>query len=116
MILVVLITLITTGGGMSAEPRRYEVVSVSLPRDLVKRANALIPKSRRSRIITRVLTSYLDAVERGKVAEAYRSYYAQRSAREAKEERDQLAEWEMTDAEAWAILEDEEKRGRRSPR
>lgn len=101
---------------MSAEPRRYEVVSVSLPRDLVERANALIPKSRRSRVITRVLTSYLDAVERGKVAEAYRSYYTQRSTKEAKEERDQVADWEMSDAEAWAILEDEEKRGRRPPR
>ena len=101
---------------MSAEPRRYEVVSVSLPRDLVKRANALIPKTRRSRVITRVLTSFLDAIERRRVAEEYRVYYAQRTAGESKEERDLLAEWEVSDAEAWAILEDEEKRGRRSPR
>jgi len=51
---------------MSAEPRRYEIVSVSLPRDLVRRANALIPKARRSRVITRVLASYLDAIERAR--------------------------------------------------
>jgi len=101
---------------MSAEPRRYEVVSVSLPRDLVERANALIPKSRRSRVITRVLTSYLDAVERRQVAESYRAYYVQRSAKERKEERDLLSDWDMSDAEAWAILEDEEKRARRPPR
>jgi metal-responsive CopG/Arc/MetJ family transcriptional regulator len=98
---------------MSAEPRRYEIVSVSLPRDLVRRANALIPKTRRSRVITKVLTSYLDAIERRKVAEEYRAYYTQRPAREAKEERDLLDEWNMSDTEAWAILEDEEKRGRR---
>jgi len=101
---------------MSAEPRRYEVVSISLPRDLVRRANALIPKSRRSRVITRVLTSYLDAIERRKVSESYRDYYTRRNAGEAKEERDLLAEWEVSDAEAWAILEDEEKRGRRPAR
>jgi metal-responsive CopG/Arc/MetJ family transcriptional regulator len=101
---------------MSAEPRRYEVVSVSLPRELVERANALIPKSRRSRVITRVLTSYLDAVERRKVAESYRAYYVQRSAKERKEERDLLSDWDMSDAEAWAIPEDEEKRARRPPR
>jgi hypothetical protein len=98
---------------MSAGPRgRYEVVSISLPRDLVKRANALIPKTRRSRVITRVLTSYLDAIERRKVAEGYRTYYAWRAAGQANEDRDLLAEWEVSDAEAWAILEDEEKRGR----
>lgn len=101
---------------MSAEPRRYEVVSVSLPRELVKRANALIPKARRSRVITRVLTSYLDAIERRKIAEEYRAYYAGRAAGEAKHERDLLAEWELSDADAWAILEDEEKRGRRTTR
>jgi metal-responsive CopG/Arc/MetJ family transcriptional regulator len=101
---------------MSAEPRRYEVVSVSLPRDLIERANALIPKSRRSRLITRVLTSYLDAVERRKVAESYRAYDVQRSGKERKEERALLSDWHMSDAEAWAILEDEKKRARRPPR
>jgi metal-responsive CopG/Arc/MetJ family transcriptional regulator len=101
---------------MSAEPRRYEIVSVSLPRDLVERANALIPKSRRSRVITRVLTSYLDAVECRRVAESYRAYYVQRSAKDRKEERDLLSNWEMSGAEAWAILEDDEKGGRRPPR
>ena len=101
---------------MSAEPRRYAVVSVSLPRDLVKRANALIPKTRRSRVITRVLTSFLDSIERTKVAEEYRAYYTQRSAREAREERAVLGEWELSDAEAWAILEKEERSGRRQAR
>jgi len=61
---------------VSAEPRKYEIVSVSLPRDLVARANALIPKTRRSRVITEVLTSFLDAIERRKIAEEYRAYYA----------------------------------------
>jgi metal-responsive CopG/Arc/MetJ family transcriptional regulator len=101
---------------MSAEPRRYEIVSVSLPRDLVKRANALIPKTRRSRVITKVLTSYLDAIERRKVAEDYRTYYARRSARETRQERDLLDEWQMSDDEAWSILEAEETRDRRPAR
>jgi hypothetical protein len=101
---------------MSAEPRRYEIVSVSLPRDLVKRANALIPKARRSRVITKVLTSYLDALERRRVAEEYRAYYAERGTGEAKQERDLLGEWEVSDAEALAILEDEEQHDRRPPR
>jgi len=50
------------------------------------------------------------------VAEEYRTYYSQRAAGEAKEERDLLAEWELSDAEAWAILDYEEKRGRRPTR
>jgi len=82
----------------------------------VKRANALIPKARRSRVITKVLTSYLDALERRRVAEEYRAYYTERSAGEAKQERELLAEWHVSDAEALAILEEEEHRGRRSPR
>lgn len=56
--------------------------------------------------------SYLEAIERRKVAEAYRADHAQRSARDAKTERDLLDEWQLSDAEAWAILEDEEKRDR----
>ncbi len=87
---------------MSVEPRRYEVVSVSLPSDLVKRANALLPKTRRSRVIATVLASFLDAIERSKVSEEYRAYYAQRPAPEAKEERDLLAEWQVSDREALA--------------
>ena len=91
---------------------QYEVVSVSLPRDLVKRANALIPKSRRSRVITDVLTAFLDSISRKQLEREYEAYYTQRSAREAQEERDLLAEWELSDAEAWAILEKESSRGR----
>src|SRR5947209_20453771 len=98
---------------MSAEPRRYEVVSVSLPRELVKRANALIPKAHRSRVITKVLTSYLDAIERRKVAEEYRTYYSQRAAGESKEEREPPAEWALNDAEPSAIRDQIENRGRR---
>ena len=101
---------------MPAEPPRYEVVSISLPRELVKRANALIPKTRRSRVIASVLTSFLAAIERGRVAEEYRAYYAHRTAREVEEERDLLAGWRVSDGEAWAILEREEARGRRSSR
>ena len=101
---------------MAAVPRRYEVVSVSLPRDLVKRANALIPKTRRSRVFAGVLRSFLDAIERGKVAEEYRAYYRDRTPEEIEDERDLLAEWEVSDAEVWAILEGEETRGRRPAR
>src|SRR6266446_4842656 len=91
---------------MSVERRRYEVVSVSLPSDLVKRANALLPKTRRSRVIANVLASFLDAIERSKVAEEYRAYYAQRTAPEAKEERDLLAEWQLSDREALPAFPD----------
>lgn len=101
---------------MATARERYEVVSVSLPRDLVKRANALIPKTRRSRVITEVLTAFLDSVSRKKMEQEYVAYYAQRSAREAQEERDLLAEWGLSDEEAWAILERETSSGRRATR
>ena len=97
---------------MPSGRRQYEVVSVSLPRDLVKRANTLIPKTRRSRVITNVLTSFLDSISRKQLEREYVKYYTQRSDREAQEERDLLAEWELSDAEAWAILEKETSRGR----
>lgn len=101
---------------MPARRERYEVVSVSLPRDLVKRANAFIPKTRRSRVIAEVLTTFLDSIARKKLEREYMAYYAQRSAREEREERDLLAEWELSDEEAWAILEKEESSGRRAAR
>ena len=84
---------------------QYQVVSVSLPRDLVKRADALIPKTRRSRVITEMLTTFLNAISRKKLEREYAMYYAQRSGRDAQEERDLLNEWELSDEEAWAILE-----------
>ena len=92
---------------------QYEVVSVSLPRDLVRRANAVIPKKRRSRVITNVLTAFLDSISRKRLERDYAAYYTQRSAREALEERELLSEWELSDEEAWAILEKEESSGRR---
>jgi len=92
---------------------QYEVVSVSLPRDLVRRADALIPKKRRSRIIANMLTSFLDSISRKQLEREYETYYAQRSAREAQAERDLLAEWKLSDEEAWAILEKEGSSGRR---
>jgi len=82
----------------------------------VKRANAIIPKTRRSRVIAEVLTTFLDSISRKKLERDYMAYYAQRSAREVQEERDLLAEWELSDEEAWAILEKEESRGRRAAR
>jgi hypothetical protein len=82
----------------------------------VKRANAIIPKTRRSRVIAEVLTTFLDSILRKKLEREYMAYYAQRSAREVQEERDLLAEWELSDEEAWAILEKEESRGRRAAR
>ncbi len=101
---------------MPAGSERYEVISVSLPRDLVERANALIPKTRRSRVITQVLGRFLDSIERKTLERDYMRYYAHRSPREAQGERDLLAEWELSDAQAWAILEKEESRGRRAAR
>ena len=98
---------------MSATRRQYEVVSVSLPRDLVKRANAVIPKARRSRVITSMLTAFLDSVARKQLERDYAAYYSQRSEREAKEERELLSEWKLSDQEAWEILEAEEASGRR---
>ena len=101
---------------MLSKRTQYAVVSVSLPRDLVKRANALIPKTRRSRVITQMLTSFLDSIARKKLEHEYLAYYSQRSDREAQEERDVLAEWEFSDEEAWAILEKEVSSGRRTTR
>jgi metal-responsive CopG/Arc/MetJ family transcriptional regulator len=98
---------------MPATRRQYEVVSVSLPRDLVKRANAVIPKARRSRVITSMLSAFLDSVERKQLERDYAAYYNQRSDREAKEERELLDEWQLSDQEAWEILEAEEASGRR---
>ena len=101
---------------MPAARRQYEVVSVSLPRELVKRANAVIPKARRSRVITNMLTAFLDSVARQQLERDYADYYARRSAREEKEERDILVDWQLSDAEAWEILEKETSRGRSSAR
>ena len=98
---------------MPATRRQYEVVSVSLPRDLVKRANAVIPKARRSRVITSMLTAFLDSVARKQLERDYAAYYNQRSNHEAKEERELLSEWKLSDQEAWQILEAEEASGRR---
>ncbi len=91
----------------------YEVVSVSLPRDLVKRANVLIPKTQRSRVIANMLTAFLDSIARKQLEHEYKAYYSQRTARDAQEEHDLLSEWELSDDEAWAILEKEEASGRR---
>lgn len=101
---------------MPAARRQYEVVRVSLPRNLVRRANTVIPKARRSRVITRMLTAFLDSVARKQLERDYADYYGQRSRREAKAERDLLADWELSDSEAWRILEKEESRGRGSAR
>lgn len=101
---------------MPAHDTRYEVISVSLPRDLIERANQVIPKTRRSRVIAAVLTTFLDSTSRRKVAEGYASYYAKRPDREVEAERDLLAEWSLSDAEAWAILDKEGRRGRRAAR
>ncbi len=101
---------------MPTGPQRYAVISVSLPRDLVKRANVLIPKTQRSRVISEVLTTFLDSISRKKLEREYLDYYTHRSARETEEERDLLAEWALSDEEAWAILEKEESSGHRAAR
>lgn len=96
---------------MSTEPQRYEVISVSLPQALVRRADALIPRTRRSKVVRELLAAFIDSVERKKIERAYAAYYARRSPREAQQERDLLAEWKLADDEAWAILERAEARG-----
>ena len=101
---------------MPARPEPYEVISVSLPRDLLERANKIIPKTQRSRVIAAVLTTFVDSISQRKLAEGYAAYYARRSARETEAERDLLAEWRLNDAEAWAILDQEGSRGRRAAR
>ena len=98
---------------MSTSRGKFAVVSVSFPRDLVKRANALIPKKRRSRVITNMLTAFLDSVARKQLERDYAEYYNRRSDREAKEERELLSEWKLSDQEAWEILEEEEASDRR---
>src|SRR5262245_50285175 len=98
---------------MAATRRQYEVVSVSLPGALVTRANAVIPKARRTRVITSMLTAFLDSVARKQLERDYAAYYNQRSEREAKEERELLSDWKLSDQEAWEILEAEEASGRR---
>jgi metal-responsive CopG/Arc/MetJ family transcriptional regulator len=78
---------------MPVQSRRHEVISVSLPRDLLDRANEVIPRARRSRVIAAVLTSFLDSFSQKKVAEEYAAYYAARPPGEARAERDLLEEW-----------------------
>ncbi len=102
--------------GNSGRAGGYEIISVSLPRDLVRRANDLIPRSRRSRVIAAVLESFLESIARRKVSEAYAAYYTNRSPAEAREERELLEEWKPSDAEAWALLDRETRPGRRSTR
>jgi hypothetical protein len=60
-----------------------------------------------------MLTAFLDSVERKQLEWDYAAYYNQRSEREAKEERELLSEWKLSDQEAWEILEAEEASGRR---
>ena len=101
---------------MPALSRRHEVISISLPRELLHRANEVIPRARRSRVIAAVLTTFLDSVSQRKMAEEYATYYAGRPSGEARAERDLLEEWRLSDEEAWAILDRETRRGRRPAR
>jgi metal-responsive CopG/Arc/MetJ family transcriptional regulator len=101
---------------MPVKSEPHEVISVSLPRNLVKRTNALIPRTRRSRVISEVLAKFLDSISRKQLEREYQAYYAQRSASEVQAERDLLAEWALSDDEAWAILEQEGSHGRRAAR
>ena len=100
-----------------AEPgRRYEVISVSLPRDLVARVNEIVPRTRRSAVIRALLSSLVESASRRRVAEDYAVYYARRPPGEVEGERSLLGEWEISDAEVWAMLDREESRGRRTAR
>jgi metal-responsive CopG/Arc/MetJ family transcriptional regulator len=101
---------------MPTKSEPYEVISVSLPRELVKRTNALIPRTRRSRVIAEMLATFLNSIERKRLEREYTAYYTHGSARAVQEEHDLLSEWELSDEEAWAILEKEESRVRRASR
>lgn len=81
---------------MAESGRPYEVISVSLPRDLVERVNEIVPKTRRSRIIRDLLSSFVESVSRKRVAAEYAAYYTRRTAGEVEEERSLLAEWEIS--------------------
>ena len=82
---------------------------MSLPRDLVARINEIVPKDApASRITFWDLLSLLSArspAGRRRVAEEYRRYYARRPPREVEEERQPLADWEISDARARRLLE-----------
>jgi hypothetical protein len=60
-----------------------------------------------------MLTAFLDSVERKQLERDYAAYYNERTDREAKDERELLSEWQLSDQEAWEILEAEEASGRR---
>ena len=102
-----------------AEPgREYEVISVSLPRDLVARVNEIVPQDTpepdhpRPAVFLRRLRGP-EAGRRGVQAVPTRAA----PSREAEEERSLLgAAREISDAEVWAMLEREEARGRRATR
>lgn len=70
----------------------------------MKRANAFIPKTHRSRVVRELLARYLAAAERTRLEREYASYYARQTAREAREEQGLLHERAVIDQEAWAIL------------
>lgn len=76
----------------------------------------MIPKARRSKVITSMLTAFLDSVARKKLEREYAAYYEERSSREVDEEKDLLADWRLSDAEAWSILAKKESRGRSAAR
>jgi metal-responsive CopG/Arc/MetJ family transcriptional regulator len=114
----VLIVIVMNEGvdDMAAQSRRHEVISVSLPRERLHRADEVIPRARRSRVIAAVLTTFLDSVAQKEVAEEYAAYYGARRSDEARAECDLLEEWRPSDEEAWAILDRETRRARRPAR
>jgi hypothetical protein len=83
---------------------------------LVERVNEIVSTTRGSRIIRDLLSSFVESAGRRRVAEEYAAYCARRTSGEVKAERDLLAEWEIGDAEVWALLDREESRGRRATR
>ena len=75
---------------MAGPGREYEVISVSLPRDLVARINEIVPRTRRSRIIREllVLLRRLRGPEAGR--RGVQAVLRAPSRREAEEERSLL--------------------------
>lgn len=63
-----------------------------------------------------MLTAFLDSVVRKQLEREYAAYYAERSRRDIDDERELLADWQLSDDEAWSILEKEEAHGRGAAR
>jgi len=78
-------------------------VKIDLPQALLQRARVSAPGPARE-LVAFLLESYAQNLERSQRQQAYEDYYAMRAAEDRDEERDLLADFAFSDAEA--TLED----------